>query len=46
MFHVMARALLRKFYVMTANIVPPEFSYVMANPIHYTEQVGFPSVTS
>ena len=43
--HAMARALLHTFYVMTAKIVPPEFSCVMADPIHYTEQkVEFLSV--
>ena len=39
----MARASLHRFYVMMAKISPPEFVYVIADPIHYTEKVGIPS---
>ena len=41
----MDRAPLQKFFVITAKIVPQEFSYVMADPIHYAEKKGrLPSV--
>ena len=40
------RASLHEFYVMTAELSPPEFFHVMADPINYTEKVGFPSVVS
>ena len=42
----MARTSLHRFYVTTPTLLPPAFFYVMANPIHYTQNSGFPSVTS
>ena len=39
----MALASLHKFYVMTTKITPLELFYVMAEPMNYTETVGFPS---
>ena len=43
----MAQASLHKFDVMslmTTKISPLEFFYVRADPIDYTEKIGFPSV--
>ena len=37
----MAGTSLHRFYVMTPKITPPEFLYVMANPIKYTQKSGF-----
>ena len=42
----MARASLRQFYVTMAKFIPPEFFYVMADPIQYTENVGRQCVIS
>ena len=42
----MAGAPLHEFYVMTAELNPPEFFYVTADPMNYAEKVGFPSVIS
>ena len=42
LLHVMARASLHKFHVMTAKEVPQslaDYFYVIANPIHHTENI-------
>ena len=46
LYYVMAGAPLHRFYAMTPKIVPPEFFYVMANPVHNTQNSRFPSVIS
>ena len=35
-----------RFWVMTAKWLPPNILYAMADPTHYTEEVGFPRATS
>ena len=37
----MARAPLHEFYEMTTELIHPAFFYAMADPIHYTEKLGF-----
>ena len=38
---VMACAPLHNFHVVKAKTSPPEVFYLRADPIHYTENVGF-----
>ena len=40
------RDLITMIYVMTPKVTPPNIFYVMADPINYTENFGFPSVIS
>ena len=42
----MAGASLHRFYVMAPKMISPEFLDIMANPINYTQNSGFPRVIS